>query len=232
MRKAKIMSMICFCLTVAGCDKVQELVKANEHKKEINTNFTQSQALQDNGNSTEAIENFKKIEADPAASNQQKASALRYISLSYYELGDYQRSGDYAAKAASYYPAGSYDYLVNMADADLMQGRIPTARERLEQAVRINPRQLAANNVLGLLYMGDNGKQYADFDKALVFNQAAFDIAPGRITQIVLVRNLIKVGQYSTAQTNLNELKLKHPNDNRLRSLQNELDTSRTEPKK
>ncbi|NVZ69438.1 hypothetical protein HX791_09680 [Pseudomonas costantinii] len=224
-----MMLMIYFCTAIAGCDKIQESIKANEHKNEIKNNFVQSQVLQDRGSNAAAIDSFKKIEADPAASNQQKASALRYISLSYYESGDYQRSGDYAAKAAAYYPVGSYYYLVNMADADLMQDRIPSARDRLERAVEIDPQKLAANNVLGLLYMGDNGKQYADYNKALVFNQAAFNIAPGRITQIVLVRNLIKVREYSKAETHLNELKLKYPNDDRLRSLQSELDTSRTE---
>ncbi|CRM12503.1 putative PEP-CTERM system TPR-repeat lipoprotein [Pseudomonas sp. 58 R 12] len=228
MQKLKIALIICLCLAVLGCDKIQDALKTNEHKNEIKNKFAQSQELQDLGNNTAAIANFKKIEADPAATNQQKASALRYISLSYYEAGDYQSSGEYAAKAAAYYPVNSYFYLVNMADADLMQGRVPSARDRLEQAVKIDPHQLSANNVLGLLYMGDNGKQYTDFKKALEFNQAAFDIAPGRVTQIVLVRNLIKLEQYSKAKINLDELKLKYPNDARLRSLQSELDTAKT----
>lgn len=226
------MILIYLCITMSGCDKIQDHMKANQHKDEIKTNFAQSQKLQDNGSSTDAIENFKKIEADPEASDQQKASALRYISLSYYELGDHTRSGEYAEKAAAYYPVGSYYYLVNMADADLMLGRVPAARERLEQAIKINPRELAANNVLGLLYLGDNGIQYADFDKALIFNQAAFDIAPGRITQIVLVRNLIKSGLYDKAEENLNELKLKYPKDLFLNSLQNQINTSRTQSSK
>ena len=228
MHRLKIVFMICLCFAIFGCDKIESTLKNNKHKNEIKNNFAQSQELQDRGNNTEAIANFKKIEADPAASNQQKASALRYISLSYYESGDYQRSGDYAAKAAAYYPVNSYYYLVNMADADLMQNRVPSARDRLERAVKIDPHKLSANNVLGLLYMGDNGKQYADFKKALEFNQAAFDIAPGRVTQIVLVRNLIKLEQYSKAEINLNELKLKYPNDTRLRSLQSELDAAKT----
>lgn len=228
MQKLKIAFIICLCLAVLGCDKIQDSLKTNEHKNEIKNTFAQSQELQDRGNNTAAIANFKKIEADPAATNQQKASALRYISLSYYEAGDYQSSGEYAAKAAAYYSVNSYYYLVNMADADLMQGRVASARDRLEQAVKIDPHQLSANNVLGLLYMGDNGKQYTDFKKALEFNQAAFDIAPGRVTQIVLVRNLIKLEQYSKAKINLDELKLKYPNDARLRSLQSELDTAKT----
>lgn len=227
MNKPNVMVLIYLCITLSGCDKIQNQIKASNHKNEIKTTFAQSQKLQDNGSNTDAIENFKKIEADPAASDQQKASALRYISLSYYELGDHPRSGEYAAKAAAYYPVDSYYYLVNMADADLMLGRIPAARERLEKAIKINPHELAANNVLGLLYLGDNGLQYADFNKALVFNQAAFDIAPGRITQIVLVRNLIKSGLYDKAEENVNALKLKYPSDQYLNVLQNQIASSR-----
>ncbi|WP_294733470.1 tetratricopeptide repeat protein [uncultured Pseudomonas sp.] len=227
MGKTRLLLILLLCTLTPGCDKVQESIKAAEHKAELKNRILQSAQLQDNGNNLEAIERFKKIAADPTASDQQKAGALRFISLSYYEMGDYPRSGDFAAQAAQYYPAGSYFYLVNMADADLMRHDIPSARERLEQAVKISPRILAANNVLGLLYLGDNGKEYADFNKALVFNQAAFDIAPGRITEIVLVRNLIKVGHYAQAETHLQQLKSKYPDDSRLHSLQNELEHSR-----
>ncbi|MGC6370521.1 tetratricopeptide repeat protein [Pseudomonas sp. K2I15] len=227
MGKSRLLLILLLCTLTTGCDKVQEYIKTTEHKAELKDSIVQGGKLQDDGNNSEAITRFKKIAADPAASDQQKAGALRFISLSYYEMGDYPRSGDFAAQAAQYYPAGSYYYLVNMADADLMRHQIPSARERLEQAVNISPHTLAANNVLGLLYLGDNGKEYADFNKALVFNQAAFDISPGRITQIVLVRNLIKVGQYAQAETHLEQLKSKYPDDSRLHSLQNELEQSR-----
>lgn len=229
MPRSRLVLMVLLCTVISGCDKVQAFLDARAHQQALKTSLVESGKLQDDGNSNAAIESFKKIEADPAATDQQKATALRYISLSYYELGDYPRSGDYAEKAAKYYPAGSYYYLVNMADADLMHGKIPSARDRLEQAVKIKPYDLAANNVLGLLYLGDNGDEYADFHKALAYNQAAFDIAPGRITQIVLVRNLIKVGQFPKADAHLAELKQKYPSDTRLRSLQQQLEQARAQ---
>ncbi|WP_256579509.1 tetratricopeptide repeat protein [Pseudomonas sp. YY-1] len=175
--------------------------------------------LHDAGQSRQAIAKFEKVVDSPIATDAEKAHALRFISLGYYELNEFPRSGEYAAKAAAYYPQGSYDYLVNMADADLMQGRVPEAAARLEQAQAMEPRGLAANNVLGLLYLGDNGEQYADYPKALVYNRAAFEIEPGRITEIALVRNYLALHEYEQAHVHLLDLSRRYADDMLIRDL-------------
>jgi tetratricopeptide (TPR) repeat protein len=100
-----------------------------------------------------------------------------------------------------------------------MQGRVPEAAARLEQAHALEPRGLAANNVLGLLYLGDNGEQYADHRKALAYNRAAFEIEPGRITEIALVRNYLALHEYEQARAHLLDLSRRYADDAYIRNL-------------
>jgi tetratricopeptide (TPR) repeat protein len=204
------------CLVIAGCG---DAVGGLSEQAQLHALRLEAERLHDDGQSEQAITRFEKLVASPAASDAQKAYALRYISLGYYELGDYPRSGEYAAKAAAFYPKGSYDYLVNMADAELMLGKVPEAVVRLEQAVAMAPRKLAANNVLGLVYLGDNGEQYVDYRKALVYNQAAYEIEPGRITEIVLARNLLALQEYQQARTHLLDLSQRYADDTYVHNL-------------
>lgn len=204
------------CMAIGGCG---EAAGGLAEQAQLQVLRVEAERLHDDGQSEQAIAKFEKLVASPAASDAQKAYALRYISRGYYELGDYPRSGEYAAKAAAFYPEGSYDYLVNMADAELMLGKVPEAVVRLEQAIALAPRNLAANNVLGLVYLGDNGEQYVDYRKALIYNQAAYEIEPGRITEIVLVRNLLALQEYEQARTHLLDLSQRYADDEHVQHL-------------
>lgn len=201
------------CMGVVGCGEAPEVVAAIKEQAQVQALKSEAEQLHDEGQTERAITQFEAVVKNPAASHAQKADSLRYISLGYYELGDYPRSGEYAAKAAALYPEGSYDYLVNMADADLMQDRIPEAVAKLERAFALAPRQLAVNNVLGLVYLGDNGAEYADYPKALSYNKAAFEIAPGRITEIVLARNYLLLEDYAMAEQHLSDLSQRYAED-------------------
>lgn len=214
--KVRILLVALFCLGIAGCG---DAVGSITEQAQLQVLRAEAERLHDDGQSEQAIAKFEEFVASPLANDSQKAHALRYISLGYYELGDYPRSGEYAAKAAAFYPEGSYDYLVNMADSELMLGKVPEAVVRLEQAIALAPRKLAANNVLGLVYLGDNGEQYADYRKALTYNQAAYEAEPGRITEIVLVRNLLELQEYEQARTHLLGLSQRYGDDMYVRSL-------------
>lgn len=212
MKKVWILLTAMLCLASAGCGDAERSLAEQTLRLE-------AERLHDDGQSEQAIAKFEQLIASPLASDSQKAYALRYISLGYYELGDYPRSGEYAAKAAAFYPEGSYDYLVNMADAELMLGKVPEAVVRLKQAIALAPRKLAANNVLGLVYLGDNGEQYVDYHKALVYNQAAYEIEPGRITRIVLVRNLLGLQEFEQAKSHLLQLRERYADDGHVLTL-------------
>lgn len=210
-----------FLTVLVGCGDAARTLAEQTKLQALRVEAAQ---LHDAGQSRQAIAKFEKVVDSPIATDAEKAHALRFISLGYYELSDFPRSGEYAAKAAAYYPQGSYDYLVNMADADLMQGRVPEAAAKLEQAQPMEPRGLAANNVLGLLYLGDHGEQYADYPKALAYNRAAFEIEPGRITEIALVRNYLVLHEYEQAHVHLLALSRRYADDMLIRDLLEQAD--------
>lgn len=212
----RMLVLACFLAALVGCGDAARTLAEQAKLQALRIEAAQ---LHDAGHSRQAIAKFEEVVNSAAATDAEKAHALRFISLGYYELNDFPRSGEYAAKAAAYYPQGSYDYLVNMADADLMQGRVPEAATKLEQAHALEPRGLAANNVLGLLYLGDNGEQYSDHRKALAYNQAAFEIEPGRITQIALVRNYLVLEDYEQAHVHLLDLSQRYADDAYIRNL-------------
>lgn len=212
----RVLALVLFLSGLVGCGDAARTLAEQAKLQALRVEAAQ---LHDAGQSQQAIAKFREVVNSSVATDAEKAHALRFISLGYYELNDFPRSGEYAARAAVYYPQGSYDYLVNMADADLMQGRVPEAADKLEQAHALEPRGLAANNVLGLLYLGDNGEQYADHRKALAYNRAAFEIEPGRITQIALVRNYLALEDYEPAHGHLLELSQRYADDAYIRDL-------------
>lgn len=214
--KVRMLMLALFLTALVGCGDAARTLAEQAKLQALRVEAAQ---LHDAGQSRQAIAKFEKVVDSPVATDAEKAHALRFISLGYYELNDFPRSGEYAAKAAAYYPQGSYDYLVNMADADLMQGKVPEAATKLEQAHALEPRGLAANNVLGLLYLGDNGEQYSDHRKALAYNRAAFEIEPGRITGIALARNYVALHEYEQARAHLFDLSQRYADDAYIRNL-------------
>lgn len=215
----RIFALLLLCMAMAGCSEALEGVSNISERVRLQALSQEAARLHDDGQTQQAIDKFETIVQSPQATNSQKADALRVISLGYYELGDYQRSGEYAAKAAALYPKGSYEYLVNMADADLMQDRVPEAIVRLEQALLLGPRKVSVNNVLGLVYLGDNGAEYADYRKALTYNQVAQELAPGRITAIALARNYLYLEEYAQARDLLGGLSERHREDAEVQAL-------------
>jgi len=210
MMSVRILALAWLLAALAGCGDAARTLAEQAKLQALRSEAAQ---LHDAGQSRQAIAKFEEVVNSPVATDAEKAHALRFISLGYYELNEFPRSGEYAAKAAAYYPPGSYDYLVNMADADLMQGRVLEAAAKLEQAHALAPRGLAVNNVLGLLYLGDNGEQYSDHGKALAYNRAAFEIEPGRITEIALVRNYLVLEDYEQAHAHLLDLSQRYADD-------------------
>lgn len=223
MKAAQIL-LLCSLLACSACDDVDDA--ANGAGSELQQLRQQALQLHNAGQSDEAIRQFESIAEHPELSASDKADVLRNISLGYYEAGDYAKSGEYARRAAQLLPEGSPLYLVNMADAELMAGEVEAAISRLEQAYRLEPDSLAVNNVLGLIYLGDNGRQYQDLDKALRHNQAAYRISPNRITRIVLVRTLLARGEREQAGEHLRELRETYPQDEQLQHLQQQAEAS------
>lgn len=159
----------------------------------------------------QAIKSFKEAIKIPNLSNDTKAMIYRNIAQTYYEMMELDSSITYSQLAADNYPKDSYEYLTNLADVKIFTGKTEEAIILLEQAVKLKPNELAANNSLGAIYLGEFGIEYFDPNKAIPFNLKAFEINNDRITEDVLGRNYIELENYEKARYHYLRLYKKYP---------------------
>ncbi len=188
-------------------------VSCGEIKREVDAINKNDEGLEhlDKGEYQLAISSFKEAIKDNKLSNNTKAQILRNIAQTYYEMMENDSSLHYSELAAKCYPKDSYEYLVNFADVKLMEGDVNTAINMLERAVKKKPNQLAANNSLGIIYLGDYGIEYLNPEKALPYNLKAFEINNDRITEDVLGRNYIKLKDFKNARFHYSKLHKEYP---------------------
>lgn len=163
------------------------------------------------GKFDEAIVSFKEAIKSQNLSTETRAQIYRNIAQTFSEKRQQDSSIYYSQLAANCYDKNSYEYLVNIADIDLLTGKTKDALDNLKLAYDKNPNKLEVNNSLGLIYLGDYGIEFLDVKKALKYNQKAFEINNDRITEDVLGRNYFELGDYSNAEKHFEKLTLKHP---------------------
>ena len=165
----------------------------------------------DAGHLDKAIISFKVAIKSPQLSTETKAQVYRNIAQTFIEMKQQDSSIHYSTLAANCYDKNSYEYLANISDVEIVTGKTADAIVKLQKAVRMKPNELAANNTLGLIYLGDYGLEFADFEKALQFNKKAFEINNDRITEYVLARNYFEIGQYENSEKHFENLNQKYP---------------------
>lgn len=163
------------------------------------------------GNYEKALQAFEEAVTDPQLSQPSKGTIYRNLALTYSELDNKDSAVHYSTLAAKSFTKNSYDYLVNMADVDLLTGKTAKAIERLLRAARIDPDEIAVNNTLGLIYMGEYDDANLDLNTALVFNKKAFEAAKDRVTEDVLARNYYRLEDYDNAELHFDRLFENHP---------------------
>lgn len=159
----------------------------------------------------QAIKSFKDAIKISKLSNDTKAMIYRNIAQTYYEMMEMDSSITYSQLAADSYPKDSYEYLTNLSDVKIFTGKTEEAIILLEKAVRMNPNELAANNSLGAIYLGEFGMEYYNPEKALPYNLKAYEINNDRITEDVLGRNYIELANYEKARYHYLRLHKKYP---------------------
>lgn len=82
----------------------------------------------------------------------------------------------------------------------------------LNNAIKLEPNNFEANNVLSLIYMGEYGNEFTDFNTALAYNKKMIQIAPDNINvQINLAITNIALGKLSDAKNQLQLILEKQP---------------------
>jgi tetratricopeptide (TPR) repeat protein len=163
------------------------------------------------GKYDQALDKFLKAVKSPALSKDSKGTIYRNIALTYNELDKKDSAVHFCTLAAKCYKKNSYDYLVNLAEVDILTGNVSNALTCLLKAVKMNPEEMAVNNSLGLIYLGDYDETLAELDKALFYNSKAFEISGGRVTEEVLGRTYYKMKDYEKAESHFEHLLLTHP---------------------
>ncbi|NJK82593.1 MAG: tetratricopeptide repeat protein [Saprospiraceae bacterium] len=201
MRKLILLSIV---LTIASCGQIMtevEALKKNEQGlSELNS-----------GQFDQAIISFKEAIKSPKLSTETRAQIFRNIAQTFSEKKQQDSSIYYSRLAANCYDKNSYEYLVNIADINLLTGKTKDALDNLNIAYEKNPNRLEVNNSLGLIYLGDYGTEFMDVKKALKFNQKAFEINKDRITEDVLGRNYFELEDYNNAEKHYEKLLTEYP---------------------
>jgi tetratricopeptide (TPR) repeat protein len=204
LNKMKDLILISTILLLASCGQIMtetESRKNNEQGlKELNA-----------GNFDQAIISFKKAIKSKTLSIETRAQIYRNIAQTFSEKRQLDSSIYYSQLAAYCYDKNSYEYLVNIADIELLKGKTKEALDNLILAYEKNPNKLEVNNSLGLIYLGDYGEEFLDAKKALKYNQKAFESNKDRITEDVLGRNYFQLGDYVNAEKHFENISLKYP---------------------
>jgi lipopolysaccharide biosynthesis regulator YciM len=158
-----------------------------------------------------ALQAFLKAVKNPRLSKDSKGTIYRNISLTYNDLGKKDSAVHYSTLAAKCYRKNSFDYLVNLAEVDIVAGKTRDALARLLKAEKMNPDEMSVNNSLGLIYLGDYDETLTDLDKALMYNSRAFEINGSRVTEDVLARTYYKKEDYEKAEGHYEHLLQNYP---------------------
>lgn len=148
---------------------------------------------------TEAVKNQKLTLAT-------KGAIYRNLAISYSSLANTDSALHFSTLAAKCYQKNSYDYLVNMAEVDLLTGRMDKALAGLLRAAKLEPDDMAVNNTLGLIYLGEYDDAYTDLETALKHNKKAFEYKRDPVTEELLGRNYYFLEDYENAEIHFNHL--------------------------
>jgi tetratricopeptide (TPR) repeat protein len=158
-----------------------------------------------------ALEAFLKAVKNQRLSKDSKGTIYRNISLTYNDLGKKDSCVHFSTLAAKCYRKNSFDYLINLADVDIVAGKTRDALARLLKAVKMNPDEMSVNNSLGLIYLGDYDETLTDLNKALMYNSRAFEINGSRVTEDVLARTYYQKEDYEKAEVHYEHLLQNYP---------------------
>ena len=191
-------------LILSSCNEIQTEADAIAKNQE-GINYMNA------GNYKLALQAFTEAINNPKLTQKSKGTINRNIALTYNELNNIDSSIHYSTIAAKCFKKNSYNYLVNMADVELLTGKTAKALSDLLRAAKLNADELAVNNTLGLIYLGEYEEAFINLEKALVYNKKAFEIQRDRITEEVLAKNYYKLDDFKNAEFHYDHLLENYP---------------------
>lgn len=140
----------------------------------------------DNGELELAIDYFKQAINKKGLDKETEATCLRNLAVAWDEFGNTDSSKYYSLKAAEVIGKNTYEYELYLADVDMIDGNTASAIERLERAKTIGGENMEICNLLGLIYLGEYGEDFIDFEQAVYYNRKAYQQGESRATTYLL----------------------------------------------
>lgn len=163
------------------------------------------------GKYEEALQAFLQAIKNPRISKESKGTIYRNIAITYNQLHKKDSAIHFSTLAFKCYQKNSSDYLANAAEVDLLKGKTARALAKLQKAASLNPDEMAVNNTLGLIYLGEYDDAFIDLDKALMYNTKAFELNDSRVIEEVLARNYYRLENYEKAELHFEHLVQNYP---------------------
>ncbi len=195
------------------CFFICSLVSCNTIVKESEALLINNKGLEyyNEGNYELAINHFKRAANTISISNDSRSTYFRNISVVFREIGNDDSCRHYSLKAANLHPQHGEIYLINMAEVDIIDGKIDQAIVKIKQAIEKGGGSLETYNTLGLIYYGEYGSEYMDLDKAIFYNEKAYELKRDRITEDLLARTYYNAEKLDKAEIHFIRLNKNFP---------------------
>jgi tetratricopeptide (TPR) repeat protein len=155
-------------------------------------------ARSEKGDQAGAIAYFLQASAMPNIPDSDRSVYLENIGIQY-DLDNVDSAKYYYGRAAQLCARNTYHWLFDMAEIDLLDGHTDKAIPLLQLAYDKQKWRLGVNNLLGVIYLGDYGKEFLDARKALKFNLYAYTNNKTFNTEFLLARNYYELNQMDRA---------------------------------
>lgn len=165
----------------------------------------------DNGELELAIDYFSEALDQRIIDKSVKATCLRNLAIAWEEFGNADSSRYYSLAAAEMIGKDTYEYDVYMADVSMIDGDIPAAIRRLENAKVKDGENMEVCNLLGLIYLGEYGTDYIDYEQAAYYNRKAYEQGESRATSYLLALSEYYLDNNDVALEIFKEMQMKYP---------------------
>jgi len=167
--------------------------------------------FENEGKPEAAIKAFRLAASYPYISDSSRAIYIGNIAISYENLEIIDSARFYYRKAADLYGAGSYGYLVSIANLCLADNKIDSAVMLLNRAYGLRKDGHEVNNLLGLIYIGAYDTSHFNPEKALPYNIVASDESIVKSTLYTLGKNYYMLNKVNEAHNFFTEAYKQQP---------------------
>ncbi len=165
------------------------------------------------GKTEEAIKLYSQATSYTAVHDSIRVIYYANLANAYKSLNNKDSARFYYKKAIQISPKGSVDYYTNHAQISLLDTLAEKALYGLEKAYQLNPNNSTANNLLGIIYLGQYNMELYDPQKALPFNIKTNDLLNDVNAKIVLAKNYYYLEMVEKAVALFKEMHRDYPDD-------------------